>query len=126
MSFIFPAKMLAGNMFILIHICRYSSQRPWHDLRIPFSHFLAGFEREPPLFEVNVLMYAPRCQGCKIFLGSTYQNGKMYQLTQYIPNGHKIYQLFHSNALPNLRIFLIFGMKIYHLATLLPVMAAEA
>jgi hypothetical protein len=31
-------------------------------------------------------------EGCQIFLGATYQNGKIYQKAVNIPKGHKIYQ----------------------------------
>jgi hypothetical protein len=41
-----------------------------------------------------------RCQGCQIFLGTAYKNGKIYQITinhikwpQNIPNGRRIDQM---------------------------------
>jgi hypothetical protein len=70
-------------------------------------------------------------QGCQIFLDTIYQYGGNsttlllnYQIC--IPNGHNIFQtaieytnLFHSNALQKIAQIEIFGVKIYHLATLL-------
>jgi hypothetical protein len=71
-------------------------------------------------------------QGCQIFLGTIYQNGTKY--TKFtkgknVPKGH-IYTKWPKNILNGTKIYLsfqgppkntqigIFGMKIYHLATL--------
>jgi hypothetical protein len=64
-------------------------------------------------------------QGCQIFLGTTYQNGKNTKLPPNVPNGHKIYQ--SAVNIPNGRKIFehrslstqngIFGLKMYHLAT---------
>jgi hypothetical protein len=82
-------------------------------------------------------MKLPTRAGLPDFLGNVNQNNEKYtQRTQNITNGHKIYlpnvhkifqintkytSIFHSKALQNIHItFGIFGMKIYHLATLYP------
>jgi hypothetical protein len=72
-------------------------------------------------------------QGCQIFRGTTYPNGKnMYQITinyakwpQNVPNARKIDQnrptysnIFHCKILQNFPQIEIFGLKIYHVATL--------
>jgi hypothetical protein len=43
---------------------------------------------------------------------------------QYIPNGHRIYQLFKFQGPPKFAQIWILGLKIYHLATL--VMSMES
>jgi hypothetical protein len=48
-------------------------------------------------------------QGCQIFLGTTYQNGKN------IPNGHKIYQMATKYTIWPQNI--PYGRKIYQMAT---------
>jgi hypothetical protein len=79
--------------------------------------------RDPEKMEANKSFDRPfhshkpiHKQGCQIFLGTTYQNGKKYQLInnvykwpQNIPNGSKIYQMAikytnicHSKTLQNL------------------------
>jgi hypothetical protein len=71
-------------------------------------------------------------QGCQIFLGTTYQNGKIYRITikytkwpQTISNGrknrqngHKKYQHLPLQVPPKFTQTRIFGLKICHLATL--------
>jgi hypothetical protein len=64
-------------------------------------------------------------QDCQIFLGKKYQNG------ENIPNDRKIYQIAikytnifiprPSKICPNIIQIGIFGLKIYHLATLIVV-----
>jgi hypothetical protein len=68
-----------------------------------------------------------------------YQNENIAQaITEYtkwpnhLPNFYKIYRMefeyttfFHSKAFPNVPKLLIFGLKIYHLATLLLIWTAE-
>jgi hypothetical protein len=88
------------------------------------------------------LLYVPQGQGCQIFLGATYQNmknvpdkHKLHRITitytkwpQHIPNGRKIDQtaikyinVSHCKSLWYLNTQIgIFGLKICHLATLLP------
>jgi hypothetical protein len=55
-----------------------------------------------------------------------YQNGVKipieHKITKWplnIPNGHKIYQHFPFQGLPKFTQIFIFGLQIYHLATLL-------
>jgi hypothetical protein len=62
---------------------------------------------------------------CQIFLGTTYQNGDKYtKLPHNIPNGLnipiglKIYQHLPFQVPPTFTQIGIFGLKIYHLATL--------
>jgi hypothetical protein len=71
-------------------------------------------------------------QGCQIFLGKIYQYGKIYtKLPQNIPNSrkiywmaingpnsHKIYQHLPLQDPPKFIKIAMFGLKIYHLATL--------
>jgi hypothetical protein len=67
-------------------------------------------------------------QGCQIFLGTTYQIGKIFQITilyGHIRNGGKIDKMsiqytniFHRKALQKLPQNGIFVLKICHLATL--------
>jgi hypothetical protein len=71
-------------------------------------------------------------QGCQILLDIIYQNRGKYtksplhyhmaikctKLSWYIPNGHRIYQPFAFQGPPKFSQIGIFGMKIYHLATL--------
>jgi hypothetical protein len=71
-------------------------------------------------------------QGCHIFLSSRFQNGKnvpndhkIYKIpTKYTkwsqkrPNGHKIYQHLSLKDPPKFTQIRIFGLKIFHLATL--------
>jgi hypothetical protein len=80
------------------------------------------------------------CQGCQIFLGAVNQNGEKYTkmdtnlpngikigipicLTYNIQNGHKIYEHFPFQGPSKISQIGIFGMKIYHLATLVPAVA---
>jgi hypothetical protein len=74
------------------------------------------------------MLDTPSDQGCQIFLGATYQNGKN------IPKDHKMYQMdiqytiwqkSRQNDHKNTIVFhitftqiVIFGLKKYHLATL--------
>jgi hypothetical protein len=92
------------------------------------THFftLAAFRR-------NWKIFGAKSQGCQIFLGTTYQkrelinakwqpnipNGrKIYQISIKIPNGHKIHRSFPIKVLSKCNKIWIFGMQIYHLATL--------
>jgi hypothetical protein len=68
---------------------------------------------------------SPGKQGCQIFIGTTYQNGKTipkgYKITQWSqngPNGNKMHQLRPLQGPPKFTQIDIFGLKIYHLATL--------
>jgi hypothetical protein len=74
-----------------------------------------------------------RNQGCQILLDTIYQSGgkctklplnyhvaiKYTQRLYYIPNGHRIYQLFPFQGPPKFTQIGIFGLKTNHLATLL-------
>jgi hypothetical protein len=73
--------------------------------------------------------FRPANQGCQIFLDTIYQNwgkytklqlGKLPKWPYIIPNGHTIYQPFHFRGPPKFTQIGIFGLKKYHLATLLP------
>jgi hypothetical protein len=65
-------------------------------------------------------------RGCQIFLGTTYQNwGKVYQIAikytnwrQIRPNDYKIYQHFPLQIPRKFTQIGIFGLKMYHPATL--------
>jgi hypothetical protein len=72
-------------------------------------------------------------QGCQIFIGTTHQKGggevpnnhTLYQMAETLPNGHKMLgmavkysNILHSQALKNIPELFIFGLQIYHLATL--------
>jgi hypothetical protein len=65
-------------------------------------------------------------QGCQIFLGTTYQNGKKYtKLPQNVPDGHTMYHfaakqtkwslinanIFHRKAFQNLPKYGFFGFE---------------
>jgi hypothetical protein len=57
-------------------------------------------------------------QGCQIFLGTKYQNGKKFtKLQRTIPNVHKIYQHLPLQDPPNFTQIWLFGLKTNHLAT---------
>jgi hypothetical protein len=74
-------------------------------------------------------------QGCQIFLDTTYQNGeghKIYQMIIKIPNRRKIDQVAtkYTNIIPcttlqNLPKFGLFGLELYHLATLAKAKSVE-
>jgi hypothetical protein len=73
-------------------------------------------------------------QGCQIFHDTKYQNGAKFTklppklqngLKLYVPNGRNIFlldieytKLFQSKDLQKISHIVIFGLKIYHLATL--------
>jgi hypothetical protein len=96
------------------------------------------FENKPPgnpVQKMSLLSEERSFQGCQIFLGKTYQNGKNYtKLPQNIPNVHKLFQMavkycilslkyiniFHCKTPSNFTQIWIFGSKINHLATLVP------
>jgi hypothetical protein len=76
-------------------------------------------------------------QGCQIFIATIHQKGKnMPKLQQNVPKGHKVgipngcklfqmalkcTSIFHSKALQSMHTQIgIFGLKIYHMATIHP------
>jgi hypothetical protein len=80
-----------------------------------YFHFFPEKEKKKrtTTTEMNILKRAKtEDQGCQIFLGQTYQNGKIYQMTTNYtkrPYGCKMFQIvikytniFHSKALQNL------------------------
>jgi hypothetical protein len=74
----------------------------------------------------------PDVHGCQIFVDKIYQNGEKYtkspinyqgaikytKCPKYIPNGVTFYQLLSLQVTPKFTQSWIFGLKIYHLATL--------
>jgi hypothetical protein len=72
-------------------------------------------------------------QGCQIFLDTRYEIGEKYtefpqntpkshkisKKPRNRPNGHKIYQHLPLQDPPRITQFGIFGLKLYHLATLM-------
>jgi hypothetical protein len=64
-------------------------------------------------------------QGCQIFIGPKIPKlAKYTKLTHTIPNGHKIYQQRLLQGAQKFTQIGIFGLKIYHLATLILVPGA--
>jgi hypothetical protein len=60
-------------------------------------------------------------QGCRVFLTQYTKTGEINQIATKLPNGHKMYKIsviYIPNGPQKFTQIGIFGLKIYHLATL--------